>query len=233
MKRKTKKIFWRWLASVGIVLSIYLIVVFLIPFKRTSVYWISFGFTILALIVVGVSGYLTFIRRTDAKSKFYGFPIFKIALVYGAVQLVLGLIAMILGNLIPVKLILIVYFIILGLVTIGLIATESVKDQIQNQDDNLQMNVSLMRSIQSKVNQMVSLSDNSEINTAIHKLAEEIRFSDPVSNKALENIEYEIEANIDELQLAIIDEDYNSVKKLCTKVSIILSERNRLCKLYK
>lgn len=233
MNIKTKKDFLRWLASGAILLFIYLIVVFLTPFKRTSIFWISFGFTILSFFILEISEYLTLVHHGDARSRFYGFPILKIAVIYGVVQLILGLIVMIFESIIPVKLILIVYSVLFGLAGLGLIATESVMEQIQNQDANLQTHVFLMRSIQSKVNQLVSLTDNPEINSAVHKLAEEIRFSDPVSNEALESIEHEIIENIDELQSAIIDGDCSSVKQLCKKTSIILAERNRLCKLNK
>lgn len=233
MNIKTKKDYLRWLASGAILLFIYLIVVFLTPFKRTRIFWISFGFTILSFFILEISEYLTLVHHGDARSRFYGFPILKIAVIYGVVQLILGLIVMIFESIIPVKLILIVYSVLFGFAGLGLIATESVMDQIQNQDANLKTHVFQMRSIQSKVNQMVSMTDNPEINSAVHKLAEEIRFSDPVSNEALESIEHEIIENIDELQSAIIDGDCSSVKQLCKKISTILAERNRLCKLNK
>ena len=106
-------------------------------------------------------------------------------------------------------------------------------DQINTQDDEFHNNVSFMRSLQSKLNQMATRCDSEEIRSDVYKLAEEFRFSDPVSNNTLVDVERDLSAAIEELQAALIERDNSSVKSLCKKVSGILAERNRLCKLNK
>lgn len=228
-KKDTK----RWFISIMLLLAIYLIIVLLIPINRTANYWISLVFTIIAFSLIGLTGYKSFIIHREAKSRFYGFPVLKISFFYGIVQLILGVIVMFTGALIPVWLSIIVFCTLLGLSVIGLISADSVVEQINNQDEEFHKNVSLMRSLQSKLSQMATQCDSEEIIADVNKLAQEFRFSDPVSNDTLEEVERDLSAAIEELQSALIERDIGSVKSLCKKVSGILSERNRLCKLNK
>lgn len=119
--------------------------------------------------------------------------------------------------------------IILALAVIGLIGAETVVEEIHAQDDKLKKNVSLMRSLQSKVNQIAAQSENAEIKA----LADEFRYSDSVSNDAIADAEADLVAAVDELQTAYVDGDSEAVAKLCRKASALLAERNRLCKLNK
>lgn len=47
------------------------------------------------------------------------------------------------------------------------------------------------------------------------------------------NVETELDAYINELQEAIVDNDNTSARALCKKIGMVLVERNRLCKLNK
>lgn len=223
----------RGAVGLGVLLILYILIAFLIPFAKTAVFWVSFLFTLIAFGVTAASFYIAFIKNPDAKSKFYGFPIAKIGAVYGLAQLVLGLVFMALGKWAPVWLAVLVYALLLGASVIGLISAEAVAEQIHIQDTKLKKNVTLMRSLQSTLNQMAAQCDNPDAASAVKKFAEELRYSDPVSSDALADIEGDLSAAVDELQAAVVDADSASVKQLCRKASGILAERNRLCKLNK
>ena len=70
-------------------------------------------------------------------------------------------------------------------------------------------------------------------NADVKALADEFRYSDPVSNAAIADAEADLAAAVDELQSAYVDGDSEAVAKLCRKASALLAERNRLCKLNK
>ena len=219
----------RGIAALGILLILYILIVFLIPFVKTTVFWVSFVFTLIAFGVVAVSLYIAFVKNPDAKSKLYGFPIAKIGVIYGAAQLLVGLLFMALGKWAPVWLAVLVYAIALGAAVIGLISADAVREEIQRQDNKLKKDVSFMRNLQSKVNQMATQCAAPEL----RQFAEDIRYSDPVSSDALTDIEQELAAAVEELQAAVVDGDSESVAQLCRKASATLAERNRLCKLNK
>lgn len=219
--------------GLAVLLVLYILVAFLIPFVHTAAFWVSFVFTLVAFGVVAASIYIAFIKNPDAKSRFYGFPIAKIGAIYALVQLIAGIVFMALAAYVPVWVAILVYAIALGAAVIGLISADAVVEEIHVQDHKLKKNVSLMRGLQSKVNQMATQCDDSNAAASVKNLAEELRYSDPVSSDALLEIEADLSATVDELQSAIIDGDIAAIRQLCRKASAVLTERNRLCKLNK
>ena len=219
----------RGIIALAVVLILYILIAFLIPFAHTAAFWVSFAFTLIAFAVVSVSIYIAFIKKPDAKSRFYGFPIARIGVIYGAVQLVAGVVVMALAAIVPAWAAALGYAIALGVAVIGLVSADAVVEEIHVQDAKLKKDVTLMRGLQSKVNQLSAQWDNA----ALKALAEEFRYSDPVSSEALAEAEADLSAAVDELQAAFVDGDKDAAAQLCRKASALLAERNRLCKLNK
>jgi len=219
----------RGAAALGILVVLYLLVAFFVPFPLTAVFWVSVVFTMIAFAVAAYAMYLAFMKNPDAKSKFYGFPIARIGFVYWIIQLVLSLAFMALGLWLPVWVAVVVYAIALGASVIGLISAEAVVEEIKEQEVVQKADVSFMRALQSKVNQLVSLHDAPELAA----FAEELRYSDPVSSDALETVQMDLTDLVDELQQAVVDGDHEAVRILSAKATATLGERNRLCKLSK
>ena len=212
-----------------VLLALFNLVAFLIPFVHTDTFWISYGFTMAAFVVVAASIYIAFIRNPDARSRFYGFPVARIGVIYGAFQLAVGLLFMALADFLPGWVAVLVCAIGLGAAVVGLVSAEVVVDEIKNQDEKLKKNVALLRALQSKVSQMAAQSEDA----ALKALAEEFRYSDPVSSEAIADAEADLAAAVDQLQAAYIDGDREAMVQLCRKASVLLAERNRLCKLNK
>ena len=208
---------------------IYNLIAFVIPFAHTAAFWISYGFTLAAFAVVATSIYIAFIKQPDVKSRFYGFPVARIGVIYGAAQLVVSLVVMALALWMPWWIPVVVYAVGLGVAVIGLVSAEAVAEEIKTQDVKLKKETSLMKGLQSKLEQMAAKTDDA----AIKALAEEFRYSDPVSNTAIADAEAELAAAVNELQAAFAGADKDAVAQLCNKTSALLSERNRLCKLNK
>ena len=208
---------------------IYNLIAFVIPFAHTAAFWISYGFTLAAFAVVAASIYIAFIKQPDVKSRFYGFPVARIGVIYGAALLVVSLVVMALALWMPWWIPVVVYAVGLGVAVIGLVSAEAVAEEIKTQDVKLKKETSLMKGLQSKLEQMAAKTDDA----AIKALAEEFRYSDPVSNTAIADAEAELAAAVNELQAAFAGADKDAVAQLCNKTSALLSERNRLCKLNK
>ena len=215
------------------VLIAYNFAVFMIPCLKTPVFWISWGYTLLSFVVGGYAVYTALIRDPDAKSRFYGFPIARIGVVYLIAQVTVGGIFMALGHIVPWWLAVVVFTIGLALTVVGLVSAEAVVDQIQQQDGKLKSDVVVMRGLQSRVNSMVSQCADEDTAAAVKAFAEELRYSDPVSSVAIAQAERELCAVVDELQTAVVDGDAHQIKLLCRKASAALAGRNRLCKLNK
>ena len=228
-----KKDTLRGIVGLGVLLILYILIAFLIPFAKTATFWVSFVFTLIAFCVVAASIYIAFVKNPDAKSRFYGFPIARIGVIYGIAQLVAGLLLMALGKWVPVWLAVLVYAIMLGAAVIGLISADAVAEQIHAQDAKLKKDVAAMRAIQSKLSVLPGQCEDPVTAKCLTQLAEEIRFSDPVSSEATQETEADLNALTDELQKAVLEHDTAAAQNLCKRCQAVLMERNRLCKLEK
>ena len=224
-----KKDTLRGIIAIAVVLAVYHLIAFLIPFVHNATFWVSYGFTLGACAVVAAAIYIAFIKNPDAKSRFYGFPIARIGFVYGIAQLIAGIVFMALAAIAPAWAAALIFAVAMGAAILGLISAEAVVEEIHAQDIVQKADTARMRALQTKVCQLAAQYDDA----ALKALADQLRYADPVSNIAIFQAEADLAAAIDELQDAYVDGDREVAAQLCKKVSALLSERNRLCKLHK
>ena len=222
----------RIMMIIGIAFVVFTVIAFAAPFKMNAVFWVAYVFGVIAIAAQAYIQPKAF-QGEGARSKFYGFPIARVGVYYLIAQLIVSLVFMALAAFVPAWVVLIVSVLILAAAAVGLIATESVREEVERQDVKIKQEVGLMRSLQSKTAAMAGQCAGASYETPVKKLAEEFRFSDPVSGGHLAEAERELSAVIDLLQQAIVDGDRDSVEELCKKASLALAERNRLCKLGK
>ena len=84
----------RWWILLALLLVVYNVLAFAIPFKHTGVFALSYAFTMIAILAQAYVIRSAFYRGEGVRSKFYGFPIAVVGAAYLAVQLVLGFIFM-------------------------------------------------------------------------------------------------------------------------------------------
>ena len=219
----------------AIILVCFLALVFLIPFPKTAAFWVCFVFSLIALGAQVYVFKIAFDKGEPLKSKFYGFPIAKIGVIYLIVQLATCFIIMGVGFAVkvPVWIALLVCILILGVFASGLVAADIMREEVERQDVQLKINVQTMRALQSKSTALAGSCGDEETKKTLTELAEKFRYSDPVSSDALEAIEQDLTACVDELQNAVLEGDWDSAGLLITKTETTLAERNRLCKLNK
>lgn len=224
-----KNVIRGWIV-LGVLLVVYNVLVFALPFPMNSVFWLSWFFTILAL---GAQAYVirvAFLKGDDVKSKFYGFPIARIGVAYLVVQFLLSLVFMALGRVVPFWLPLVLYIILLGAGVVGFVAADAVRDEIVRQDVRQEQKIYRMREFQSMGKTILSFNQMPQMTQMLEKLSDNLRFSDPTSNEALAGIENELGNCLEQLQQAVTEQDASKAEELCRKAERILLQRNQLCK---
>lgn len=226
MKANMNKNTTRWWAVLAILLVVYSVVAFALPFEKTTVFVMSYLFTLVAL---GVQIYVirtAFYQGEGVKSKFYGFPIAKVGAVYLALQMIVSLVFMVMSATVALWLPLIVYVVLLGAAALGFIAVDVARDEVVRQDVKVKKDVSIMRDLQATVNALAGQCDDA----ALKKFAENLRYSDPVSSAALLDVEAELSVCVNQLQQAVTGKNTEEIAAACQKAEIVLAKRNLLCK---
>lgn len=218
---------------VGIVLVVFSVVSFALPFEMNGVFWLSYVFSLIAIASQIYFVKISFRNGETLKSKFYGFPIIRLGSTYAIAQLILSVLFMALSQVVSFTIPLILYVVLLGGTAIGTITVEGVREELIRQDVQLKKNVNTMRSLQSQMNSLIALCDDETLKSSVEKLAEEVKYSDLVSNEATETIENDLLEQANKLQENILDNVVTESLTLIKKIHITLNERNRLCKLNK
>ena len=109
----------RGLIVLAIVLAVFSLIAFAIPFAHTAVFWIAYGFGVLAILFQLYIFKTSFAGNGDAKSRFYGFPIARLGIYYLVAQLILSVIEFALAGLIPAWPAIIVNVLVLAFVLIA------------------------------------------------------------------------------------------------------------------
>lgn len=217
----------------AIILLVFSMIAFVVPLSMTVSFWIAYIFGVVAIAYQVYVFKISFSKGDDVKSRFYGFPIAKLGVVYLFVQLILSLIEMCLAAFIPAWVVIIINIIPIAVVLIGCIAADAMRDEIVRQDVQLKKNVSKMRTLQSLSASLVRQYPDETLEIELKRLEEEFKFSDPVSSDSTKEIENDLDIQMKELQKVIIDGDFESAKVFCDKLIVGLSERNRICALNK
>jgi len=216
-----------------IVFVAFSVVAFALPFKKNGVFWLSYIFSTFAILAQIYVLKVAFSGTESVKSKFYGFPIAQIGIVYMGIQVVMSIIFMALAFITPIWIPLIVDVLLLAASAIGLISTDAMRDEIERQDVKLEIDTSCMTTLRSVVYSLPGKVDDNGLKSDLQNLADEFKYSDPVSGDSLKDIESELEQTVGELQSAVFNNQIDVVRDLVKKSRNILSERNRLCKLNK
>ncbi len=223
----------RGLVFLAILLIVFSAIAFLPPFNRNTIFGTAYLFGLIAILSQLYFISISFGGKGDAKSKFYGFPIAQIGVVYLIAQLVISLVEMVLASLLALWMAVLINIIAVAVAYAGTIAADTMREEIERQDTVLKKNVSAMRELQSMANGILSQCDHPGMKQDLQKVADELRYSDPVTSDASAPLENEMLAQLKEIQRATVDADSDAVKAMCGKLLANLTERNRVCKLGK
>jgi hypothetical protein len=227
---KNKNMFF---ISVFILIAVYNVVIFVIPFNKGGGFWTGYGFSMLAMLLSSAVSFYAF-DREGLKSKFYGIPLISVVWRYLVIQLVTGLLEMILDFIpIPFQYGIAANTVILGACLLGLITVEAAKDEIERIDAQIKEKVFYIKSLQIDIESLVGKASDDSLKKTLKDLVETIRYSDPMSSPQLAAIENKIEAKAAVLAEAVGNTDGDAIKALCDELQQLFAERNRKCKILK
>lgn len=210
----------------GILFALVSIIAFAVPTVKTTTFWIAYVFTAAAFAAqIGI--WKTALGKEGTlKSKFLGFPVVHIGIVYAIIQTVAFAVFLFVPTL-PVWSAIVVCSVIAGISAVCMISADAGRDEIEHVEAKVQKKVFYIRELQADIEQLADNETNADVKTALTQLAEKIRFSDPMSSEQLADLENKISAKVLELKTAP-----NKVE-IITELNSLLDERNKKCKILK
>jgi hypothetical protein len=127
----------------------------------------------------------------------------------------------------------VVGIVILAVYSILVLQAKWASDTISNTDSTIKSKTLYIKSLSTDFDTLISQISNEEVKGEVKKVADVCRYSDPMSNEALSNVEGQITIKFSELKGAVSENNFEDVKKICNELNILLTDRNNKCKLLK
>lgn len=210
----------------GILFVLISIIAFAVPSAKTTAFWVSYGFTVLAFAAQITIWKAAFKRSGSLKSKFLGFPVVHIGIVYLVVQIIAFAIFLFIPVL-PVWSAGVACSVIASTSAVCMIVSNAGRSEIERGSAKVQKKTFYIKKLQTEVETLTEAETDTATKSALAQLKEKIRYSDPMSTEQIADIEDQITVKIGELKSA------TNKAKIIAELNLLLDERNRKIKILK
>ena len=210
----------------GIVFALFNVITFIVPTDKTVAFWTAYAFSVVAFAVQIPLWKIALGKKDTLKSKFLGIPVIHVGITYLIIQLIAFAVFMILPTL-PVWLAVVVCTIILAISALCAIAGQAGANEINRVEEKIKVKRAFIQFLQTNIEILAETETDAETKAALKKLAEKVRFSDPMSHEMLGELESRISAKVEEMK-TVADK-----KALIEEITTLLTERNKKCKILK
>lgn len=201
-------------------------VAFCVPTEKAESFWVSYLFTLAAFALQVLFWKAAFSGKNAPARNFLGIPLAYLGTAYLVVQIAVFALFVFLPAA-PLWSALLVNVLVCGVFALCLIGAHVGRGVIQQTEDDVRGRVSLMRSLEVEVESCLGQAGTPEERKALQRLAEKLRFSDPMGNDRLAELEETISQKVAALKTT--GDKIPAVEDIET----LLEERNRKCKAFK
>ncbi len=223
-----------WLAA----LAMFNIITFVPPAdfgggdRFDSAFWISYVFITVAFIGQLACAYFIF-NAKKLESTFYNLPLYKISVGGLVAMTIVGGIFMAV-DVLPEWLAVIVCF---GIIIYNVIAVSKVvmaSSAVTDIDKKVKVKTFFVKMLTADAEVLMkNNASNPEFSALTQKVYEAIRYSDPMSDDALESVESRITAHFNTFSQAVAEGNLASATNLADRLQNLINERNTKCKILK
>ena len=209
----------------AILIGVYNLLVFVIFKNHTSVFWISYGFAMIAFGVQVVSMFLS-LRKMDVESVFFGIPLVSFSLYYLIAELCISTVFMIFQD-VDTTLPLVIQILILAIYAVIAIITLMARDTVQEIGENVKQKVVQLKSVRVDIDMLYESCSDPELKAKLRKLSDTVKFSDPMTIEAISDVEQRIQQKVSELRIYCENNEVEEAKKTCSAMELLYLERNK------
>jgi len=152
----------------GIIFAVFTVVAFVAPFTKSAVFWISYLFGLVALIFQ-IPLWNKALNGETLKSKFLGFPVLHIGVVYLVIQLIVSIIMMAIPG-IPVWVAIIVDVLILAISCVLVSSGGVARSAIEQTEEKIRTQTSFIKELKATVDILLSEETDADVKAELGML---------------------------------------------------------------
>lgn len=199
--------------------------------KFSGSFWVGYIFITIAFVGQLACAFVAF-KAENLKKFFYNIPLLSIS--YGGLvaMLIVGSVFMAIPVL-PKWIGIIVCVIILAFNAIAIIKATAAADIVSGIDEKIKTQTFFIKSLSVDAQSLMTSAKSDELRAEAKKAYEVIRYSDPMANTALSDLDAQIERQFNAFSDAIKAEDAELAKETADALVEMVERRNQKCKLLK
>lgn len=196
-----------------------------------SSFWVGYAFITIVFIGNLICS-LLFFKEENKGKVFLNIP--NINLAYSAliVSLIVGAVAMAVPQ-IPCWVGVIIDVLVLAFYAIAVVKASAAADIVNDVEQKNKTQTFFIRSLTTDADSLMARAKSDEMKAETKKVYEAIRYSDPMSNNALANIENQIQNEFNAFADAVKNNDIDLAKLSANELVVLINDRNKKCKLLK
>lgn len=232
-----KKAFGFYAIIWAILLSIFNVVCFISPrevggySKFGGAFWVGYIFITLSFIGQLICAYIAF-KADNLQKFFYNVPLIRISRTGLVLTAILGTLCMAIPNL-PNWIGIIICLAVLAFTVISVIKATAAGDIVSGIDEKIESKTLFIKALTADAEALMSAAKTPELKAEVKKVYEAIRYSDPMSNAALEEINEQIQNQFSVFADSVKAEDFDLAFSYSDELIILIDNRNKKCKLLK
>ena len=220
----------------GVLFAIFNLATFISPnevegmTKFGGAFWVGYIFITIAFIGQLAIAFFAF-NTNNSQKFFYKIPLIRISWTGLIVILIVGVLCMVIPDL-PNWIGVIACFVVLGFNAISLVNANLASNIITEIDDKVAIQTSFVKNLSGDIEIFMSNIKDENKKNIVEKVYEAVRYSDPVSNRELLDIENKIMSDYVLFKEAIIANN-KDINTMADELIFLISNRNQRCKLLK
>lgn len=196
-----------------------------------SSFWVGYAFVTIVFIGNLICS-LIFFKEENKGKVFLNIPIINFAYSALIVSLIVGAVAMAVPQ-IPYWIGIIVDVLVLAFYAIAIVKASAAANIVNGVEQKVKAQTFFVKSLTVDADSLMARAKSDEMKAETKKVYEAIRYSDPMSNDALIDVEQRIKEKLDALTDAVIADDLVSTETCTKQIITLITERNNKCKTLK
>mgnify|MGYP007047905068 FL=1 len=199
--------------------------------KFGGAFWAGYIFVTLAFFGQLACAYVAFKAENNQKL-FYNLPLITVSYTGLIVTLVVGALCMALPNL-PNWVGILVCLLILAFTAIAIVKASAAANAVSDIDQRVATKTAFIRSLTVDAEHLMNTAKTAELKDLAKKVYEAVRYSDPMSDAALVEIEEKMKNGFADLENAVEAGDAELAASVAGELLSLVDLRNKKCKLLK